>query len=123
MYVLLTAHEGNTVQYMLERRSCEGIFRVRYCPRPRSITHLLHARLSYQHFFIILYILGSGSKSGPCRVILDRLSGQYQEIWTGQGCPGLASCMTMVTCLVINHYKPKVVSMNDPKQSTTRTEL
>ena len=43
----------------------------------------------------------SGSKSGPYGVILDQLSGQYQEIWPGLGCRGLASCMTTVTCRVI----------------------
>ena len=64
-----------------------------------------------------------GSKSGPYRVILDRLSGQYREIWTGLGCRGLASCMATITCHVLNHYKLQEGCMNDPKQSTTRTEL
>ena len=54
--LFLTAHEGNTVQNMLEQRSGEGIFRVRYCPRAQSITHLLHARLSYQHLFSIFLV-------------------------------------------------------------------
>ena len=58
MYVLLTKHPGNTVQYMPERRSREGMYLVRYCPRARSITHLLHActaRLPtlFFHFFVV----------------------------------------------------------------------
>ena len=90
---------------MLELRSHKDIFRVRYCRRARSITHLLHARLGYQHFSSIFCSTYSGSKSGPYRVILDRLSGQYREIWIGLGCRGLVSCMTTVTCCVINHYE------------------
>ena len=61
------------------------------------------ARLGYQHFFHFLFLY-SGSKTRPYRVLLDRLSGQYREIWTGLGCRGLASCMTTVTCRVINWY-------------------
>ena len=102
VYVLLTKHPGNTVQYMPERRSHEGMYRVRYCPHARSIIHLLHARLGYQHFFPFFFLLYSGSKSSPYRIILDWLSGQYREIWTGLGCRGLASCMTTVTCRVIS---------------------
>ena len=61
-------------------------------------------------FFLLLYL---GSKSGPYRVILDRLSGQYREIWTGLGCRGLASCMTTVTCRVIIMCTQHVYSSND----------
>ena len=113
IYVLLTKHPGNTVQYMPERRSHEGMYRVRYCPRARSITHLLHARLGYEHFFhsFFVFFLFSGSKSGPYCVILDRLSGQYREIWTGLGCRGLANCMTTVTCRVINIYTSFYMSL------------
>ena len=57
-----------------------------------------------------------GSKSGPYCVILDRLSGQYREIWTGLGFRGLASCLTTVTYRVIHHYKLQERCMNDPKQ-------
>ena len=114
MYVLLTNHPGNTVQYMPERRSREGMYRVRYYPRAWSITHSLHAQLGYQHFFhSFLLLLYSGSKSGPYSVILGRLSGQYREIWTGLGCRGLASCMTTVTCRVLIMYTQHVYSSND----------
>ena len=99
MNVLLTAHEGNTVQYMLDRRSLEGMYQVRYCPRARLITHLLHSRLDYQHFFHCSAVHTRG-QSPKYRVILDQLSGQYREIWTALGCRGLASCMTTVTCRV-----------------------
>ena len=55
MYVLLTNHPGNTVKYMPERRSREGMYQVRYCPRARSITHSLRARLGQQHFFLFYF--------------------------------------------------------------------
>ena len=89
-------------------RSWEGMYRVRYFPRARSITHLLHARLGYKHFFFHFLLLYLGSKSSPYRVIFDRLSGQYREIWTGLGCRGLASCMTTVTCRVMNKKIKKI---------------
>ena len=122
-HVYLTAHAGNTVQNMLQRPSRVDIFRVRYCQRARSITHLLHARLGYQHFSSIFCSTYSGSKSCPYCVVLDRLSGQYREIWTGLGCWGLTSCMTTVTCRVIKHYKLQEGCMNDPKESTIPTEI
>ena len=93
MYVLLTKHPGNTVQYMPEPRSREGMYRVWHCPHVRSITHLLHARLGYEHFFSI-FLLYSGSESGPYCIKLDWLSGQYHEIWTGLGCRGLCVMYT-----------------------------
>ena len=96
----LSSLQSITHKYMPERRSRKSMYRVRYCRRARSTSNLLHARLGYQHFFPF-FLLYSGSKSSPYRVILDRLSGQYHEIWTGLGCRGLASCMTMVTCRVI----------------------
>ena len=34
--------EGNTVLCTPERRSREGVYWVRYCPKPHSITHLFH---------------------------------------------------------------------------------
>ena len=89
------------------------------CP----ITHLLHARLGYQNFFPFFCSTHSGSKCGPYRVILDRVRGQYRKKWIGLGCRGLASCMTTVTCREIHHFKLQEGCMNDPKQSTTRTEL
>ena len=87
------------------------------------MTRLLHARLGDLNFFPFFCSTYSGSKSGPYRVILDRVGGQYREIWTGLGCRGLANCMKTVTCLVINNYKLQEGCMNDPKPSTTRTEL
>ena len=68
MYVLLTAHPGNTVQYMPERRSREGMYRVRYCPRARSIKHLLHARLGYQHFSHIFVEIRVKVRSISCSI-------------------------------------------------------
>ena len=74
MYVLLTKHQGNTVQYMPELRSREGMYQVRYCPRARSITHLLHARLGYQHFFhsllfvVHVHVLGVKVRSVLCNI-------------------------------------------------------
>ena len=65
MYVLLTAHEGNAVQYMLEQRSHEGMYGVRHCPRARLITHLLIARLGYQHFFPFIFVVHT---RGQCPV-------------------------------------------------------
>ena len=122
MNLLFTAREGKTVQYMLERRSHEGMCRVRYCACAVNDTFItLTARLPT--LFPLFCSTYSGSKSGPYRVILDRLSGQYREIWTGLRCRGLASCMTTVTCPVIDHYKVQEGYMNDPKQSTTLTEL
>ena len=47
------------------------VYLVRCCPRERSITHLLHTRLGYQHFFHF-FLLYSGSKSCPYHAILDR---------------------------------------------------
>ena len=103
--MLLTKHAGNTVQYMPSRLCRSGMYQVWYWPRARSTTHLLHTRLGYQHFFpFFLFLLYSESKSGPYCVILDRLSRQYREIWTGLGCRGLASCMTTVTCCVIIYF-------------------
>ena len=56
-------------QYMSERCSCEGMYRVRYCPRVRSITHLLHARLGYQHFFpFFVVVLGVKVRSISCNI-------------------------------------------------------
>ena len=52
--------------------------------------------------------LYSGSKSGPYRVVFDRPSGQYREIWTSLGCRGFASCMTTVTCHVISTCSNKI---------------
>ena len=57
MYVLLTKHQGNPVQYTPERRSREGTYQVRYCPCARSITRSLHARLGYQHFSILFFVV------------------------------------------------------------------
>ena len=58
--VLLTKHPGNTIQYMLDRRSREGMYRVGYCPCVLSVTYILHARLDYKHliFHFLNYTLG-----------------------------------------------------------------
>ena len=72
-------------------------------------TFITRTAIGYQHFFHSFFLfLYFGSKSGPYRVILDQLSGQYREIWTGLGCLGLASCMTTVTCRVMNMFRQPV---------------
>ena len=79
MYVVLTAHEGNTVQYMLERCRCEGMYRVRYwplCPVNNTCITRTAGLPTLFHYFCSTY---SGSKSGPYLVILDWLSRQYRE--------------------------------------------
>ena len=70
MHVLLTKHPGNTVQYMPERRSHEGMYGVWYCPRVRSITHLLHVQLGYRHFFrfLFFFVLGVKVRSISCNI-------------------------------------------------------
>ena len=71
MYVLLTSHPSNTVQHMPPRLCRSGMYQVRYCPRARSITHLLHARLGYQHFFhsfFVVAVLGVKVRPILCNV-------------------------------------------------------
>ena len=71
MYVLLTSHPGNTVQHMPTWLRRSGMYQVRYCPRARSITHLLHARLGYQHFFhsfFVVAVLGVKVRTILCDV-------------------------------------------------------
>ena len=72
MYVLVITREilSNTCPSSATVKACI-VCRVRCCLRERSITHLLHARLGYQHFSI-LFLLYSGSKSCPYHAILDR---------------------------------------------------
>ena len=68
MYVLLTKHPGNTVQYMPERRSREDMYRARYCPGAQSITLLLHAQLGYQHFFHSIFFCSTQGQS-PVHIV------------------------------------------------------
>ena len=105
-YVLLTAHEGNTVQYMPERRSREGMYRVWYCPRARSITHLLHARLGYQHFFHFFVVLRVKVRSiscniGPAKRVISRNKDRSRMSGIGKlHDDGHMSCNNTQHCIV-----------------------
>ena len=47
-----TSHVNCNMYVLLTKLQAPGQYRpIRYCPRARSITHLLQARLGYQHFF------------------------------------------------------------------------
>ena len=58
MYVI-DRGEGNTVQYTPKRRSREGVYQVRYCPKPQSVTHLLHVTACCMH-------TGTRTPHNPC---------------------------------------------------------
>ena len=75
-----------THTYMPPQLRRDGMYQVRCCPSC-AVNNLFITRTARLTTLFPSFLCSTrGSKSGPYRVILDRLSGQYREIWTGPGC-------------------------------------